>query len=255
MRALLQDGTNDRRTPKKEGPIMTWVRIDESFPEHPKVLAAGGDAAWLHVCALAYCNRFLTDGVIPGSMLTRLSDRKRPTVLATKLVEVGLWEITDAGWTIHDFLSYQPSKAIVEAEKAKARERMAKARSSPDVRPNKSPNFARSSPNPIPSVPSDPSPPDSSSSSSVLGNGDGHLDEDEDERIAHAIEIHAAWRARKADDPPAYAPKVQVTDRRTKLPDLTDCLRKHPTFTAHQLASTVFTMPETEALEYDPRRR
>lgn len=94
---------------------MTWVRIDEGFPEHPKVLSAGGDAGWLHVCAISYCNRQLTDGFIPHAVLSRLSDRKRPGMLAAKLVEVGLWETTDGGWTIHDYLLYQPTRSETEA--------------------------------------------------------------------------------------------------------------------------------------------
>lgn len=116
---------------------MAWVRIDEGFPEHPKVLDAGPLAAWLHVCAIAYCNRQLTDGYISQSALPRLSDGKRTKALAARLVGVGLWETVDSGWLIHDYLHFQPSKASVETERAKARERMANARrSSPEVRPN-----------------------------------------------------------------------------------------------------------------------
>jgi len=116
---------------------MTWVRIDEGFPEHPKVIAAGPIASWLHVCALAYCNRQLTDGVITTAVLARLSDGRRNTAHAAALVEAGLWEVIDGGWLIHDFLHYQPSRAKVESERAAARERMANnRRSSQDVRAN-----------------------------------------------------------------------------------------------------------------------
>jgi len=136
---------------------MTWVRIDDGFPGHPKVLKAGGDAAWLHVCALAYCNHYLTDGFIPTAMLSRLSDRKRPTALAARLVEVGLWEEAQTGWQIHDFLEYQSSKASVEAERLKARERMANARaSSPNVRANNTTNKPRSSDSPSQPSPAQP---------------------------------------------------------------------------------------------------
>jgi hypothetical protein len=93
---------------------MPWFRVDEGFPEHPKVLRAGGDAAWLHVCAMAYTARSLTDGFIPAAMLNRLSDRRNPAKLAATLVEVGLWETSDGGWLIHDWHEYQPSVAEVE---------------------------------------------------------------------------------------------------------------------------------------------
>lgn len=95
---------------------MTWVRLDDTFPEHPKVLAAGGDAAWLHICAIAYCNRNLTDGFVPTSALKRLSDARTPTRLAGALVDVNLWEECDGGWLIHDYHMYQPTRAEVLAE-------------------------------------------------------------------------------------------------------------------------------------------
>lgn len=107
---------------------MPWVRLEDTFPEHPKIDAAGGDAAWLHVCALAYCNRNTTDGFIATARLAQLSDRKSPARLAARLVEVGLWEVEDGGWRIHDYLDYQPSKAAVEQDRENARNRMRRAR-------------------------------------------------------------------------------------------------------------------------------
>jgi hypothetical protein len=119
--------------------MMPWVRLDEAFPEHPKVVAIGGDAGWLLVCAIAYCNRNLTDGFVPETILARLSDRRRPHQLAARLVSAGLFEVADGGWRIHDFLDYQSSRAKVEEDRAKARERMARNRNgSTSVRPNNS---------------------------------------------------------------------------------------------------------------------
>jgi hypothetical protein len=68
---------------------MPWVYLDDHFPEHPKTTAAGGDAAWLFVCALAYCNRRLTHGRVPKSFIPQLSDRKQAGKLAERLVQVG----------------------------------------------------------------------------------------------------------------------------------------------------------------------
>lgn len=140
---------------------MAWVRLDDGFPEHRKTLQVGGDAAWLHVCALAYCNRAETDGLIPHEALHRLSDRRRPLTLAARLVDVGMWEIHPDGWLIHDYLEYQPSAAKLAEDRDRARERMRNARrSSADVRPNKDrtslehpTQFAERSPNPVPSRP------------------------------------------------------------------------------------------------------
>jgi hypothetical protein len=106
---------------------MPWVRLDEGFPEHPKVVAAGGDAAWLHVCALAYCNRMETDGIIPDGMIGRLCDRKRPLQLARRLVDVGLWHAVNGGYEIHDYLCYQPTRVEIAAERAAKHEARASA--------------------------------------------------------------------------------------------------------------------------------
>jgi len=48
---------------------------------------------------------------------------KRPEKFVAELVEAGLWEVTDNGWELHDFLDYQPSKAQVTADRKKTAER------------------------------------------------------------------------------------------------------------------------------------
>ena len=179
---------------------MTWVRIDEGFPEHPKVIAAGPLASWLHVCAIAYCNRQLTDGFISTAVLPRLSDGKRTKAHAAALVAAGLWEVAEGGWLIHDFLTYQPSKAKVEAERASARERMANnRRSSPDVRANndRSSEDVRDMfalPGPSRSVPS---PSHSLSSSNGSSNVRPIRDDDDQGRFTQTIDIMLEIKARK----------------------------------------------------------
>jgi hypothetical protein len=53
---------------------MTWVKIDDGFADHPKVIEAGPMASWLFLCGLTYCSRQLTDGFIPAGQLRRLAD-------------------------------------------------------------------------------------------------------------------------------------------------------------------------------------
>jgi hypothetical protein len=126
---------------------VTWVRIDDALPEHPKVAGLSDAAFRVHVSALCYSARNLTDGFI-GDGLQKLYGWQRR---ARELVEAGLWEPEAGGHRIHDYLDYNPAASTVEEERAAARERMANARSnkrgsSPDVRPN----FERSSDNPLP---------------------------------------------------------------------------------------------------------
>ena len=116
---------------------MSWVKIDDQFPTPPKVVAAGGDAAWLHVCALCYCAQHLTDGMVPRAMLERISDRKNARNLAERLIEVGMWIDRGDEVEIHGYLDYNPSREKVLEERRKAAERRANgARASAERRAN-----------------------------------------------------------------------------------------------------------------------
>ncbi len=100
---------------------MTWVRLDDNFPGHRKVLAAGPEAAWLHVEALCYCAQQETDGAILNAALAHLTQFSKPKAvkLAARLVEVGLWELNGTGWMVHDFLEYNPSRKSLEEKRVK----------------------------------------------------------------------------------------------------------------------------------------
>lgn len=110
----------------------TYIKMSDSLPEHRKIVAAGGDAAWLHVCALAYASRNLTDGFIPAPMVPRLSDRKQPMKLAARLVDVELWHApghpckrcpqpAPDTYVIHDYLVHQRSAdRVAEVSAARA---------------------------------------------------------------------------------------------------------------------------------------
>jgi hypothetical protein len=113
---------------------MTWVKLDDRFPEHPKVAQVGAVTAWLHVCGIAYCNRNLTDGRIPRGIVPALTalqgigfwtgnewEEADPFELAESLVEENLWEHDGGDFRIHDYDQYQPARADVLAEK-KARD-------------------------------------------------------------------------------------------------------------------------------------
>lgn len=107
---------------------MTWVRLDDGFRDHPKVLAAGPLAGWLYVCALCYCSEHGTDGFIPKPVVPRLADIKGSEKLAERLVEVGLWEKKTGGFQVHDYLEFQPSAEQVKNHRKANNERIAKWR-------------------------------------------------------------------------------------------------------------------------------
>jgi hypothetical protein len=97
---------------------MPWVRLDDQFPDHPKVVAAGPLAGWLFVCGLAYCARQLTDGFIPSAQVARLVSESAASKLTASLVKAGLWEETEGGYVVHDYLEYNPSKEKTLAKRA-----------------------------------------------------------------------------------------------------------------------------------------
>ena len=102
---------------------MTWVRLDDDFYHHPKVLKAGPLCIAMQVAGLCYCNHYLTDGFIPESSVSNLlnienaRDSEYKTIVS-KLVACEMWEPVEGGYQIHDFLDYQPSKEQVLEERS-----------------------------------------------------------------------------------------------------------------------------------------
>lgn len=138
---------------------MPWVKVSDSFYDHPKFadLTALGIAAW--VIGLAYCNRNLTDGRIPKAFARRclntdglclgisygpVADHApdvRPTRTSgaarvaspehgiRELLDAGLWRDEGSCYVVHDYHDYQPSAEDVLRERASARARVNRWRS------------------------------------------------------------------------------------------------------------------------------
>lgn len=117
---------------------MSWVRIDDGFPDHPKVRRAGPDAGWMFVAGLCYCARYLTDGEIPREVVPTLTALRRPVAAVRALLTVGLWVETPGGYVVPDYLEFNPSKADIEGRRDAALVRMQFNRDSDDVRANES---------------------------------------------------------------------------------------------------------------------
>lgn len=114
---------------------MTYIRLDDHFPQHRKILALDDAAFALHVRAICYSSTQLSDGEIPSNALSLLTRNRRPQGLIAQLVEADLWQSTLTGWRIHDYLDWQESSAAVWSKRAAARQRMQRLRSQ-DVRTN-----------------------------------------------------------------------------------------------------------------------
>lgn len=113
---------------------MSWVRLDDQFHSHPKVLAAldaHPRAVALHVLALTFSASQLTDGAVPRSFVKRYGGAK----VAEVLVAVGLWEPHDDGWMMPTWRDHIKSREKVEQERREWAERQRRARGHADVTP------------------------------------------------------------------------------------------------------------------------
>lgn len=100
---------------------MAWVKLDDGFPDHPKVAQAGPRAGWIYVCALAYCSRNRTNGFIPAGAIKGLTAFGNPKKHVDALVKVGLWDISPGGYSIRDYqppITVHPMRAAWDAMRA-----------------------------------------------------------------------------------------------------------------------------------------
>lgn len=115
---------------------MTWTKLDDAAPQHPKAKQAGNDAWCLWVAAIVYSNRYLTDGVVSvGVLATECLPQPISLAKAKKLAEQlcdvkqrpggeGLFVRLEGGfYGIHDFAAYNPTKAEIEAKRQADRDR------------------------------------------------------------------------------------------------------------------------------------
>ena len=100
---------------------MPWLKMDDGFITHPKVLSVSAEAKLLWMWALGFCAKELTDGrltqkqAVSVAGLAGVSDWKPA---AAELIQARLWESDGDGYHVHDYFDYNPSKAEVEADRA-----------------------------------------------------------------------------------------------------------------------------------------
>jgi len=107
---------------------MTWIKLDDTIPDHDRMIRAGDRAAWLWICGLCWSSRHLADGKIPYDVVPRLTGQRDAHELALRLVECGLWSRTKTGFTIRKYADFQRTKAQVSADRDGATERKRRSR-------------------------------------------------------------------------------------------------------------------------------
>jgi len=104
---------------------MAWFNADDKMHSHPKSRVAGLEAMGLWLLAGTYCADYLTDGHVPDYYVDSWPKGKQ---LARKLVQARYWQMADGGYQFLSWAEYQRTKAQVEIDKTKARERKAEWR-------------------------------------------------------------------------------------------------------------------------------
>lgn len=109
---------------------MAWLRVDDGFVEHEKIIDLTDKAFRLHMAALCYCSRNLTDGRISPRALKVISaivggNTKKAVA---DLIQAGLWTLEDDGHAVNDYLDWNPSADKVKADRARNADRQARHR-------------------------------------------------------------------------------------------------------------------------------
>lgn len=122
---------------------MVWFRTDDGFNGHPKVVAIPRGAPRLRAVGLwhavgVWCAQQLTDGAFPPAMIAEQGGTRAD---ARWLLDVGLWHAIGEGCgtetcpagqpglhQMHDYLTQNPSRAKVHAERDAAAERKRRGR-------------------------------------------------------------------------------------------------------------------------------
>lgn len=118
---------------------MPWVRFDDQFTVHRKVDGLSDTAFRLHVAAIFWCARNLTDGFVPEDDLDLVCARVRaPARFAIECVDRGTWhppgtecdspkcpanpeadtkQPASRCFAVHDYFEYQPTRSKVLKER------------------------------------------------------------------------------------------------------------------------------------------
>lgn len=105
---------------------MPWFAVDDQLHSHPKARAAGLEALGLWTVAGAYAGAYMTDGHVPAWVVDSWGPEARAA--AQRLVDARLWDAVDDGWTFRSWSEFQRTRAQVQEDRKKARDRQAARR-------------------------------------------------------------------------------------------------------------------------------
>lgn len=131
---------------------MTWIRLDDTFFDHPKTLELLDKdpmAALFHMAGLCWCSHRLTDGRVPDSAIHLIASQSHtPPSVVDVLEMTGHWARHEDGrsWQIVNYLDWQESRASIEVKRERERQKKRDQRASPPLSPGESPGDTSESP-------------------------------------------------------------------------------------------------------------
>jgi len=103
---------------------VTWIKLDDTLPNNPKILPLSDKAFRLYIEGLCYANQYLTDGFLAQAVINRLDSGNAHK----ELLDAGLWIPIEAGAQIHDYCEHQTSRKVVEQKREQVRNRVTRYR-------------------------------------------------------------------------------------------------------------------------------
>lgn len=105
---------------------MTWGKLSGDMAFHRKVLlafdrAGSNDPVGAWARGLSWSSENLTNGFVPQNVWALICGTRWRKVVGV-LVDVGLLDVAEGGWEIHDFLQHNPSKSAVKLRQEKRAE-------------------------------------------------------------------------------------------------------------------------------------
>lgn len=106
---------------------MTWLKIDDGFAEHPKMDGLSDRSFRLHVAALCYSARNLTDGLLSPKairVLAAIVNATRINRNLDELVDAQIWiDNGDGSYSIYAYLEHNPPAEEVKKKRAEISEK------------------------------------------------------------------------------------------------------------------------------------
>ena len=104
------------------------IRLEDGFPENPKVRKVGPAGVALYVSGLCYCSRQLSDGLIPDEAVQIIAEMvgvKRHREVIEALTKARLWKRVRGGYMVPDYRDFNPSREEISRKREENRRRQA----------------------------------------------------------------------------------------------------------------------------------